>query len=131
MAKRSFHVIPHEKGWALKEEGRDNPISTFDTQKEAIDDGRNRFTSEDSEDEVNIIVHRRDGRIRERLSYSEPDLRTEVRNTDKATLETEKGEKLQPKDILSVGSRISWPAMLGGVVITLGLYLVLSLLGFA
>lgn len=66
MAKgRNQHVVPHEDGWAVKPEGGQRASSVHGTQREAIDRARQISQHQDSE----ILIHGRDGRIRERDSH--------------------------------------------------------------
>jgi hypothetical protein len=64
MAKNQ-HVIPHKDGWAVKGEGNERPTSVHDTQAKAIEAAREIAKNQRSE----MIVHRPDGRIRDRDSY--------------------------------------------------------------
>jgi len=144
MAKKSFHVVPHENGWALKEEGRSSPLSTFNTQREAIEEGRNKAYNED--EEVDLVVHRQDGKIRERITFSDAETTTgtastatskgdvrevrEVRN-GRTKIGTEDGTEVEPRDLKSVGTRVRWSAILAGVVTALSTFLLLTLLGTA
>jgi hypothetical protein len=121
MAKRSFHVVPFEEGWALKEEGKSNPLSKHNTQKEALDEGRNLAASED--DEVDLVVHRSDGRIRERLTFTE-DYGRKGENGRKK-------EELKPEDVVSVGTRIRWQPIFAGAIISLATMYTLTVLSAA
>jgi hypothetical protein len=62
---RNQHIVPHEGRWAVKPEGAKQPSSTHSTQREAIDRGRQ--VAEDRGGE--LLIHGRDGRIRERDSH--------------------------------------------------------------
>ncbi len=59
------HVVPHSDGWAVKPEGGEKPSSVHPTQQEAIDRGREIARNQKSE----VIIHRPDGRIRDRDSH--------------------------------------------------------------
>ena len=61
----NLHVVQHENGWAVKEAGSEQVLSIHPTQREAIDAGRNIARCQRSE----LIIHGRDGRIRERSTY--------------------------------------------------------------
>jgi hypothetical protein len=65
MAK-NVHVIRHDKRWAVKGEGNERAKSVHNTQAEAIKAARNIAKNRHSE----VIIHRADGRVRERDSYS-------------------------------------------------------------
>ena len=59
---KNVHVVPDGNGWAVKREGNPFPYSVHNTQGDAIDSGRDlRGPSEGD-----LIIHRRDGRIRGR-----------------------------------------------------------------
>jgi Uncharacterized protein conserved in bacteria (DUF2188) len=70
MAKKKdedFHVLPRDGGWAVKPEGGRNASSVvYSTQREAIDRARENARSHGGE----LVIHGRDGRIRDRKSYS-------------------------------------------------------------
>jgi hypothetical protein len=59
-----IHVVPSADGWAVKREGQDEPLSTHDRQDDAITAGREQAR----QDEVELVVHGADGRIREKDS---------------------------------------------------------------
>jgi hypothetical protein len=124
MAKRSFHVVPFEEGWALKEEGKSNPLSKHNTQKEALDEGRTLAANED--DEVDLVVHRSDGRIRERLSFTE-----EYGRDNKGENGNGRKKELKPEDVVSVGTRIRWQPIFAGAIITLATMYTLTVLSAA
>jgi uncharacterized protein YdaT len=65
MAKRNQHVVPHPDGWAVQPAGASRASSVHDTQEEAIERAREVSQNESSE----LIIHGRDGRIRERDSH--------------------------------------------------------------
>ncbi len=59
------HVVPHDDKWAIRREGSDRVSSIHDTQEDAINKARNIAQRERSE----VIIHRRDGTIRDKDSY--------------------------------------------------------------
>lgn len=59
------HVVPHKDGWAVKPAGGEKPSSVHDTQRDAIDRGREVSRNQGSE----LLIHGRDGQIRERDSH--------------------------------------------------------------
>ena len=63
--KPNQHVVPHPEGWAVKPTGGQRPSSVHDTQKQAIDRGREIARKQG----VELLIHRKDGRIRERDSH--------------------------------------------------------------
>lgn len=63
--KRNVHVVPHNGKWAVKTEKADRPAKVTDTQKQAIDRARETAANNGTE----VIIHGRNGRIREKNSY--------------------------------------------------------------
>ncbi|WP_420442274.1 DUF2188 domain-containing protein [Candidatus Palauibacter sp.] len=63
--KRNQHVVPAKDGWAVKPAGSPKATKVFDTQREAIARGREIATNQRSE----LLIHGRDGRIREKNTY--------------------------------------------------------------
>ena len=126
MAKDILHVVPHEQAWAVKREGNERASSTHETQKDAIEAARELAKERDD-----IVIHRADGTIRERVTYmgsngdAEPAAATPapgIRTAD-GLPETE--------DLVGVGSRVSWGAVLAGVVVAVTTYFTLSFLALA
>jgi hypothetical protein len=128
MAKSVLHVVPHNgQDWAVKREGNERASSTHATQKEAIEAARELAKELDD-----IVIHRPDGTIRERVTYygsnghAEATAQTAVATTT-ATIAT----AVQPQDVMSVGSRVSWEAVLAGTVVAIAAYLTLTLFAVA
>ena len=65
MAKKNVHVVPAGNGWAVKQEGRQTPLSSHRTQGAAEDAGRRVARANEGE----LVVHRPDGRIRDKDSF--------------------------------------------------------------
>lgn len=65
MAKRDIHVVHRGGGWATRREGASRAGSTHKTQSDAINAARERARR----DRVEVVIHRRDGRIRDSDSY--------------------------------------------------------------
>jgi hypothetical protein len=65
MPKKNQHVVPHENGWAVRGAGNARATSVHTTQAEAI--GRARDIARNQETEM--LVHGRNGQIRERDSF--------------------------------------------------------------
>lgn len=62
----NIHVVPTEKnGWAVEVEGTDGATSHYPSQEEAIAAG----TQKAKQDKVELLIHGRDGQIRERNSF--------------------------------------------------------------
>ncbi len=59
------HVVPHPEGWAVKGEGNEKCTAVFELQKAAI-----RRAKEIARNyQADVIIHRKDGTIRERIGY--------------------------------------------------------------
>jgi hypothetical protein len=65
MAKKNIHIVPADKGWAVKREGQKQPISEHRTQENADKVGRPIARR----DGVEIVIHGRDGQIRDKDSF--------------------------------------------------------------
>ncbi|MFC3694143.1 DUF2188 domain-containing protein [Chenggangzhangella methanolivorans] len=65
MSGKNQHIVPHDEGWAVRGEGNSRATSVHDTQREAIEHGREIARNQGSE----LLIHGRDGRIRERDSH--------------------------------------------------------------
>lgn len=63
--KRDIHVVPHGDSWATKKEGAARPGVVTNTQKAAIERARSQATRE----RVEVVIHRKDGSIRDSDSY--------------------------------------------------------------
>lgn len=63
--KRDVHVVPHQKGWATKKEGTARAGSVHATQRDAIERAKEQAEREKTE----VVIHRKDGRIRDSDSY--------------------------------------------------------------
>jgi hypothetical protein len=63
---RNQHVVKHTSGWAVKGAGNSRATKVVDTQAEAIAIAREIAINQQSE----LIIHGRNGRIREKNSYS-------------------------------------------------------------
>jgi hypothetical protein len=62
---KNQHVVPHDGAWAVRGEGNKRVTSTHRTQKDAIGAAREIAINQQSE----VKIHRRDGRIRDSDSY--------------------------------------------------------------
>ena len=63
--KRDIHVVPHNDKWATRKEGAERVGSTANTQRQAIERARDQAQRE----KVEVVIHRRDGTIRDSDSY--------------------------------------------------------------
>ncbi|MHB1420954.1 MAG: DUF2188 domain-containing protein [Bacillota bacterium] len=63
---KNQHITPHsDGGWQVKGEGNEKATARTDTQKEAIDNGREIAKNQGSE----LVIHGTDGRIRQKDSH--------------------------------------------------------------
>lgn len=65
--KRTFHqhVVPHDKGWAVRREGNKRVTAVYKYQDQAIRKAK-RLAKKYKAD---VIIHRSDGTIRDRMGY--------------------------------------------------------------
>jgi len=59
------HVVPHPEGWAVKGEGNERYTATYKYQDDAIDRAKDIAQNYGAD----VIIHRKDGTIRDRISY--------------------------------------------------------------
>ncbi|MBA9077085.1 DUF2188 domain-containing protein [Rufibacter quisquiliarum] len=62
---KNQHVVKHSNGWAVRGAGNEKATKVTQTQNEAIQYAKQIASNQNSE----MLVHGRDGRIRERNSY--------------------------------------------------------------
>lgn len=72
MVKKNQHVVPLGNGWAVKAAGAKHATVITTKQSQAISYARNIAKNSHTD----LIVHGRDGRIRERNSYGNDPVRT-------------------------------------------------------
>lgn len=65
MTKKDIHVVPHKDRWATKKEGSQRAGAVVDTQKVAI----GRAQEQAKREHVEVVIHRKDGTIRDSDSY--------------------------------------------------------------
>ena len=65
MAKKNQHVVRRGNEWAVRGEGNQRDTSRHDTQAEAIERAREIAINRQSE----VVIHDRQGRIRDKDSY--------------------------------------------------------------
>ena len=63
--RRNQHVVRHGDGWGVRGEGNSRVTSAHRTQSEAINAARRIASNQHSE----IVIHRPDGRIRDKDSH--------------------------------------------------------------
>lgn len=59
------HVVPHPEGWAVKGESNEKYTGVYAYQDEAIERAKDIAQNYGAD----VIIHRQDGTIRDRLSY--------------------------------------------------------------
>jgi len=127
MAQDRIHIVPHENGWAVKREGKSSVESTHATQKEAIDAGRDLALKDDAD----LVLHRTDGTFRKVVSVSGEEENMSDRENGNRTEERRPARRIDTDDVVSVGSRISWGAILGGASVALAMMVTLGWLSTA
>jgi len=65
MSKPRQHVVPVDDQWGVRREGSERLTSIHPTQGEAIERGREIAINQQTE----LVIHRRDGTIRDSDSY--------------------------------------------------------------
>lgn len=65
MAGKNQHVVPHADGWAVRGAGNERVSSIHGTQADAAAQARTTAERQGTE----VLIHGRNGRIRERDSY--------------------------------------------------------------
>jgi hypothetical protein len=65
MERKGQHVVPSERGWAVRKAGSTRATSSHATQQEAIA----AATAIARNQRTELYIHGRDGRIRERNSF--------------------------------------------------------------
>lgn len=64
--KKGIHVVPDKsKGWRVKREGQDKPLSTHDKKDQAVSAGKDQA----KKDKTELTIHNRDGKISDKDSY--------------------------------------------------------------
>jgi hypothetical protein len=123
MAQERIHVVTHENGWAVKREGKTDAESVHATQKEAIDAGRELAVKS----EADLVVHRADGTFRKVYSVTGEGVE-EMSDRNNGRDADDRRRTVETSDVVSVGSRISWGAVLAGAAVALALMVALGVL---
>lgn len=63
---KNIHIVLLNDGWIVQKESNYRPISVHSTQRDAVEVGREIARTQQSQ----LVIHGRDGRVRERNSYS-------------------------------------------------------------
>ncbi|MCB0531533.1 MAG: DUF2188 domain-containing protein [Lewinellaceae bacterium] len=59
------HVVPHPEGWAVKGEGNAKYTAVYEYQEDAIERAKDIARNYGAD----VIIHRKDGSIRDRINY--------------------------------------------------------------
>jgi hypothetical protein len=121
MVKDVLHVVPQDDLWGVKREGNERNSSTHPTQKDAIEAARELAHEGDD-----IVIHRPDGTIRDHITFAGSNGSNGV-----AVATTNTSTAARPHDLISVGSRVSWQAILAGIAVALAVYLCLTMFAVA
>jgi len=65
MGKKDIHVVPRDGDWAVRRSGSDRVSSIHRTQQAAI----NRAIPKAKQSHSDVVIHGRDGKIRDKDSY--------------------------------------------------------------
>lgn len=79
--KTTHHVIKETNGWAVRKSGSERASGVYSTKQEAISSARNSAKKEQAE----LVIHGRDGRIRDSQSYRKDPYPPKDKVSDKAS----------------------------------------------
>ena len=65
MSRKNVHIVPHGNRWEVRREGVKSPVSNHRSQHAAEEAGRRLARAGEGE----LVIHRPDGRIRDKDSY--------------------------------------------------------------
>ena len=65
MTNKNIHIVPSGKRWAVKEEGKAEPLSTHRTKGLADQQARPQA----KKDKVELVIHGRNGQIQDKDSF--------------------------------------------------------------
>lgn len=66
MSRKNLHVVPKDGKWSVRRTGASRSSGIYNTQREAVEKAMQIARNQ----HVELYIHGRDGRIRERNSYS-------------------------------------------------------------
>ena len=122
MAAR-IHVVSAEEGrWGVKEEGRDDMVSTHDTRPEAIRAARSQINGTDG----TVMVHDEEGNF-----LSSDEVEKELESTTPAPMSSAVDSDVYTHDVKSVGTRVSWSALFSGLLIAIAINIPMTAFGVA
>lgn len=65
MSRKNQYIVPAENGWGVRGEGNERLTAKFETQREAIERGREVARNQESE----LRIQNKEGKFREAWSY--------------------------------------------------------------
>lgn len=65
MSRKNQYIVPTESGWGVRGEGNERLTAKFETQREAIERGREVARNQESE----LRIQNKEGKFREAWSY--------------------------------------------------------------
>lgn len=65
MGKKNIHTVPFGTKWAVKQEGKKEPLSTHNKKSNAMQ----QAVIQAKKDNVEHVIHGKDGRIQDKDSY--------------------------------------------------------------
>lgn len=65
LIQNNEHVVAHENGWAVQVENAKQPSEVFANKRDAV--SRARYIAKNKK--TNLIIHKKDGTIQEKISY--------------------------------------------------------------
>lgn len=107
---KPLHVVSHDNGWAIKEEGSDESKKTFASQEEAISEAFRMADGRQSD----VIVHRRDGTIEALDRDAGVRATTSTGNPYRTTQRVD-----EMVETTSPISRMSWGSVIAGIFFTI------------
>jgi hypothetical protein len=71
--RHDLHVMPHDNGWKILTPEQDDPLATTSTQEEAIHLATQMQHDRPPHEGGEVLIHGRDGQIRERNTINRKD----------------------------------------------------------
>lgn len=70
MGKKTYHVNPNTQGqWVVRQSGSERAEKAFERQSDAIEFAKTEAKRLSRTQEVEVYIHQRDGRIRQKDTY--------------------------------------------------------------
>lgn len=113
MSKDNVHVVTHNGGWAVKQEGTSDVMSTHDSQQRAVE----AASAFGRRNDVNVVIHDEDGSFQDVRRFG---------NGAGAATQPQSVERMVAAGAPSV---IRWGAVVAGLFVTIAAHWVLYLVG--